>query len=129
MHSRNRAISKIKMCRVVGFEVLPAVVVKNSIFWDITSSTSLKANRRFGGKCRLHYQGRRISQTRNQHEGGWKAGNFTLVSCLAYYSTLKMETIYSSKMLVDFPTDYAASYPQTRTLGMSSQCPDMFSVI
>jgi hypothetical protein len=36
-----------------GFEVLTAVVMKSSIFWDITSCSPFKANRRFGGKCRL----------------------------------------------------------------------------
>jgi hypothetical protein len=44
----------------VGFEVLPAVVMKNSIFWDITPYSPLKGNRRFGGTCRLHLHGRRI---------------------------------------------------------------------
>jgi hypothetical protein len=33
----------------VGFEVLTAVVMKRSIFWDITPGSLLKANRRFGG--------------------------------------------------------------------------------
>jgi hypothetical protein len=32
----------------------------------------MKVNRRFEGTCRLHYHGRRISQIRNQHEGGTK---------------------------------------------------------
>jgi hypothetical protein len=35
-------------------------------------SSPLKGNRRFGGTCRLHLQGQRISQTRNQHEAGSK---------------------------------------------------------
>jgi hypothetical protein len=43
---------------------LLAVVMKNSIFWDITSCSLLKVNRRFGGACRLHLQGRRIRQAR-----------------------------------------------------------------
>jgi hypothetical protein len=30
------------------------VVVKSSIFWDITPCSRLKVNRRFGGTCRLH---------------------------------------------------------------------------
>jgi hypothetical protein len=33
----------------VGFDVPTAVVIKNSTFWDITSSTQLKFNRYFGG--------------------------------------------------------------------------------
>jgi hypothetical protein len=46
----------------VGFEVLTAVVMKISIFWDTTPSSPLKDNRCFGGTCRLHLQDRRISQ-------------------------------------------------------------------
>jgi hypothetical protein len=46
----------------VGFEVLAAVDTKKPAFWDITPCTPLKVNRRFGGICRLHLQGRRISQ-------------------------------------------------------------------
>jgi hypothetical protein len=38
-----------------GLEVFRAVVMKSSVFWDITP---LKVNRRFGGTCRLHFQGR-----------------------------------------------------------------------
>jgi hypothetical protein len=37
-----------------GFEVLTAVVMKNTIFWDITPCTPLIVNRCLGGKCRLH---------------------------------------------------------------------------
>jgi hypothetical protein len=33
----------------VGFEVLIAVVMKSSIFWDITLCKPLKVNRRFRG--------------------------------------------------------------------------------
>jgi hypothetical protein len=36
-------------------------VKKSFIFWDITPCSPFIANRRFGGKCHLHLQGRRIS--------------------------------------------------------------------
>jgi hypothetical protein len=36
------------------YEVLTAVVMKSSVFWDITLCGSLDVNRRFGGTCRLH---------------------------------------------------------------------------
>jgi hypothetical protein len=39
---------------VVGFEVLTAVVLKGSIFWDITPYRPLKVNRRFGGTCGIY---------------------------------------------------------------------------
>jgi hypothetical protein len=40
----------------VGFGVYTPVVMKSTIFWDITSYSPLKVNRRFGGKYRLHLQ-------------------------------------------------------------------------
>jgi hypothetical protein len=41
--------------KYLGIEVLPAVVVKIYIFWDITPCSPLmKVNWRFGGTCRLH---------------------------------------------------------------------------
>jgi hypothetical protein len=39
---------------------------------DITPCGLLKVNRRFGGTCHLHLQGRKISQERNQSEAGSK---------------------------------------------------------
>jgi hypothetical protein len=66
---------------IVGFEVLTAEVMQSSIFWDITPCSLLKENRRFGGTC-PHLQGR-FSRS--------------LVSCLAYSSTLKIEATCSSE--------------------------------
>jgi hypothetical protein len=45
----------------MGFEVVTVVVMKDTIFWDITPCSPLKVNRSFGGKYRLHLQGRKIS--------------------------------------------------------------------
>jgi hypothetical protein len=41
----------------IGFEVLTAVVIKSTIFWDITPCSPLSVNRRFGGTHRFHLQG------------------------------------------------------------------------
>jgi hypothetical protein len=54
----------------VGFEVLTAVVMENTVLWDITPCSPLKVNRRFGGAYRLHLQGR-ISRARYQRESIW----------------------------------------------------------
>jgi hypothetical protein len=54
------------------FWVLTAVIMKSTIFWDITLCSPLKVNRRFGGIYRLHLQGR-ISRARNQRENRWQA--------------------------------------------------------
>jgi hypothetical protein len=36
---------------IVGPEVLTAVIMKRSIFWDITQCSPIKVSRRFGGIC------------------------------------------------------------------------------
>jgi hypothetical protein len=45
----------------VGFGVLTAIVMKSSIFWDITPCSQLKVDRRFGASndfaCYLLYAG------------------------------------------------------------------------
>jgi hypothetical protein len=57
----------------VGFEVIIAVVMKSSVFWDITPYSPLKVNRRFRGTYWIHLQGGRISREKNQRESGWQA--------------------------------------------------------
>jgi hypothetical protein len=52
----------MKLIKYVGFDILTSVVVKSSIFWDITPCSPLKVNRRFGGTYRLHIQGLRTSK-------------------------------------------------------------------
>jgi hypothetical protein len=66
----------------VGFEVLTAVVMKSTIFWDMTLCSPLKINRRFGRTYRLHLQGRR-------HKLNCLPPGFTLVSCSAYVFDLE----------------------------------------
>jgi hypothetical protein len=56
----------------IRFEVLTAVVMKSSIFWDITPCSPLNVNNCFGGTCRLNLQGRRKSQVKYQREAGGK---------------------------------------------------------
>jgi hypothetical protein len=50
----------VKKCYVrmeaLRFEVFTAVIMKNSVFWDVTPCGSCK-NRRFGETWRLHHQG------------------------------------------------------------------------
>jgi hypothetical protein len=73
----------------VGDEVLTAVIMKNSAFWEITLYSLLRINRRFGGTCHFHLKGRRILQARMKQIAS-RAICFILVNCLAYSSTLKM---------------------------------------
>jgi hypothetical protein len=62
----------------IEFQVLTAVVMKNTIFWGMTPCSPLSANRRFGRTYRFHLQGQRISQARNRRESMWQA-EFCLV--------------------------------------------------
>jgi hypothetical protein len=83
----------------VGFEVLSAVVMMASVFWDTSTCIPLKVNHIFGGTCCFHLQGQRIRQARNEHESGTMQ---SCSACLTYSSTLKMQAIVSSEMSVDF---------------------------
>jgi hypothetical protein len=62
--------------------------VNSSVFWDITPCSQLIVNRRFGGTCSLHLQGRRIGQAIKQREAGIHAGLLLSLSskiiCLLY---------------------------------------------
>jgi hypothetical protein len=49
-----------------GFQILIAVFINTSIFWDITPCDPLKVNRRFGRTYGIHIQGQRLNQARNQ---------------------------------------------------------------
>jgi hypothetical protein len=56
---------------VVGFsivicEFLIEVVMKRSLFQDITLCSPLKINLRFGGTCHFHFQGPRIGQAKTR---------------------------------------------------------------
>jgi hypothetical protein len=77
----------------VEFEVLTAVVMKSSIFWDTTPCSPLKVNRHFGGIVRLHLQGRRVSEARNQRESRWQAELF-FVMMNVYWHYLGMLSVY-----------------------------------
>jgi hypothetical protein len=89
--------------------------LKNSVFWDITPCSPSKINWRFGEICRLHRQSRRISQAIKQRESLF-ATCFTLVSCLSYSSTLKMEVTCSSETSVDFRRTTRRYIPEDRAL-------------
>jgi hypothetical protein len=72
---------------------------------------SVESQRHFGGTCRLHLQGRIISQARSQREASNKQS-----SCFAYSSTLKMEATRFPETLVDFQRTIWRYIPEDRTL-------------
>jgi hypothetical protein len=61
-------------------ESWPNLRIKSSIFWYITTCSSLKVKRRFWGTCTLHLQGLIMSQARNKHETGSKQSQATCSS-------------------------------------------------
>jgi hypothetical protein len=85
----------------VGFEVLTAVVLNSIICWDITPCSPSKGNRRLGG-TEL-----------------WLQPAFTLVSCPAYSSTLKVEAICSSETSVEYQRVTWRYIPRDSTLSLS----------
>jgi hypothetical protein len=58
----------------VRFVFLTVVFIKCTIFVDITQCSPLIiVNRRFGGTCHLHLQGRKISREKYKRESRWQA--------------------------------------------------------
>jgi hypothetical protein len=71
----------------VGLEVLRAVVMKRTIFWDITPCSPLSFNRRSGRTYRLHLHGRKnISWARNQSESRWQPYSLYMLYNILYMS-------------------------------------------
>jgi hypothetical protein len=62
MHHRHKLLDLINF----RIEVLTAVVMKNSVFWDITLCSLLKVKGRFGEIYRLHLQEPRVNRARYQ---------------------------------------------------------------
>jgi hypothetical protein len=60
-------INQVRNKRLCAMKI---VNLKNSLFWDITLCRWVKINRPFGGTYRLHLQGWRASQARNQRKAG-----------------------------------------------------------
>jgi hypothetical protein len=73
----------------VGFEVLIAVVMNSTIFWDITPCSPSRARRRYGGTYRLHLQGGRINRARNKRESTLLVTCFEVGSLLFLYNDLE----------------------------------------
>jgi hypothetical protein len=103
-----------------GFEVLSSVVMKSTFFWDITPCDPLGVNQRFVGTYRLHLQGQKNKLSKKPW---FLAGGlfcfphvFTRVSCSAYFFTLKMEAIYSSKRSADTQRTTPRYIPEEGTL-------------
>jgi hypothetical protein len=63
--------------------------IKSSFFINIKPCIPFKANRRFGGTCRLHFQNRRMSQARNELEVGSKKTYIYVSNCRTEFYPLE----------------------------------------
>jgi hypothetical protein len=106
---------------MVELEVPTMAVVKSSIFWYKMPRSLWKVNWPFRGICRLRVHDKRVSHTRNDRAAGRSyqpllATCLTVVSFLAYSSTLKMEATCSFEISVAFQWITWCYIPEDRTL-------------
>jgi hypothetical protein len=85
--------------------------MKRYIFWDITRCSLLKANRRFGRTCRLHFQSP-ISQARSYEI---LPLTFTLISSLDYFFIRKAGDMFVRNVSWVLK-DYTELYPKKTKL-------------
>jgi hypothetical protein len=93
--------------------------MNSSIFWHITPYSPLKVNWRFGGTCRLYFQGRAISWSRNERTLFFPPV-FTSVSCSAL--ALKVKVTCSSESSVEFQRTTRRYIAEVRTLHCQTWC-------
>jgi hypothetical protein len=91
----------------VGYGDLSAVIIKSYLFWDIALCSQMKFNRRFGGICRLYFQGR--SWPRKQPASSRQEPE-------PYYSTLNTDEKCSSETTVDFRRTTRRYIPEDGTI-------------
>jgi hypothetical protein len=105
----------------IASQALTEVAMKSYFFWNITPYCPLEVSRHFGGTDRLYLQGRKANQadqarSKQKAEPVLLAACFSLVSWMAYSSTLKIGAICSSEMLVDLNRTTQFYIPEDGTL-------------
>jgi hypothetical protein len=113
-----------------GYEILTAVFIKSSIFWDIAPCSPLKVNRLFGVTC-LHLHGWRISQVRNQREACSRIlGQTVLPASYLLHTGFLLCLFFDTKDGGDMflrnvgwlSVDYTALYPRRQNSSYSAHC-------
>jgi hypothetical protein len=80
---------------IVRFEVLTAVIMKNTVFWDVASCRS-SVNRCFGGTYRLHLQDRKSAS----EEPAW-AGGLPIQNSRYFRTNSMIYKLYSWNAVVE----------------------------
>jgi hypothetical protein len=62
-------VTRYKRCVYLQFEILMAVTMKNSVFWDVKSCNLVQINFCFHGIFCFHLQGRRVNHLRKCEKG------------------------------------------------------------
>jgi hypothetical protein len=92
----------------VGFQVLTAMVIKISIFWDIMLCSMLKVKWCFRRKCSLHLQDQQASEAKNQHEADSKQSLISrLVPTKCWVTFNRLYTVTSQKTQLLITDDYS----------------------
>jgi hypothetical protein len=68
----------------IGYEVLGAMLIKSSAFWEVAASSLLKINQHFQRTCCFHLQGQTESQASNVI---FLQPFIMVVSCLSWSSS------------------------------------------
>jgi hypothetical protein len=101
----------------VGFHVLIAVVMKDSIFWDITSCSPLKFNRRFGGTRRFGIQDEIVSQAKSSE----RSADFHYI--LVEKAAVKVYTSRYQSLIFAKYIQLLLTLPKARTRGFTAFSP------
>jgi hypothetical protein len=78
-------IEILKTTLIVGYEVLTALTMKSSTFWDITTCSPVKVNGRFEGTYHLHLQQR--------HEAGNMQSRYGVQKSFTMFTRIHIENI------------------------------------
>jgi hypothetical protein len=98
---------------LAGIEVPTAVVLKGSVFLDVTKCNPLKVNRRFRGTYRFHLQDGRINQARNQLERvNLLIAYFNASFLLVFFFDFEERCDMFLRNVGWFATDYTELYPR-----------------
>jgi hypothetical protein len=100
----------------VGFKVLPTMVMKSSVLWDITPCSVSKVNWRSGRTVAFTFIVEKQAGQESSIKQVASRACFVLVSCFLHSSTLKKKATYSFETSTEFQRTTRFHVPEGRTL-------------